>query len=229
MNEKRLRLAVGETVGRGLSRPGSALRALRTQRGWTLAEVSERTGLPVSTLSKLENDRASLSYDKLARLSAGLGVDIGQFFTPIALGAPGALLGGRRSFTPAGQGQRIETENYDHRYLAADCLNKRFVPVIAELRARTLEEFGELVRHPGEEFALVLEGTVEFHCELYAPLLMRKGDSIYFDSAMGHAYLAAEAGPCRVVSICSGPESQLIEASQRNGDKNRAAAKRKRR
>jgi quercetin dioxygenase-like cupin family protein len=83
------------------------------------------------------------------------------------------------------------------------------------LRARTMEEFGELIRHSGEEFTLVLEGSVEFHCELYAPLLMRKGDSIFFDSSMGHAYLAAEAGPCRVVSICSGPESQLIEATQR--------------
>jgi transcriptional regulator with XRE-family HTH domain len=211
-----------------LPRPGVALRGLRMQRGWTLADVSKRTGLPVSTLSKLENDRASLSYDKLALLSAGLGVDISQFFSPIMLGAPGPVLGGRRSFTPAGQGQRIETENYDHRYLAADCLNKRFVPLIADLKARTLEEFGELIRHPGEEFTLVLEGSVEFHCELYAPQLMRRGDSIFFDSAMGHAYLAAEAGPCRVVSICSGPESQLIEASQRGPVRPRATRKTKR-
>jgi transcriptional regulator with XRE-family HTH domain len=228
MNDKRLKLAVGENVGRALARPGVALRGIRMQRGWTLADVSERTGLPVSTLSKLENDRVSLTYDKLARLSAGLGVDISQFFSPIAVGAPGAVLGGRRSFTPAGQGQRIETENYDHRYLAADCLNKRFVPLIAELRARTMEEFGELIRHSGEEFTIVLEGSVEFHCELYAPLLMRKGDSIYFDSAMGHAYLAAEPGTCRVLSICSGPESQLIEATQRAANGTKPARKPKR-
>jgi transcriptional regulator with XRE-family HTH domain len=228
MNDKRLKLAVGENVGRALARPGVALRGIRMQRGWTLADVSERTGLPVSTLSKLENDRVSLSYDKLARLSAGLGVDISQFFSPIVVGTPGPVLGGRRSFTPAGQGQRIETENYDHRYLAADCLNKRFVPLIAELRARTMEEFGELIRHSGEEFTIVLEGSVEFHCELYAPQLMRKGDSIFFDSAMGHAYLAAEPGPCRVLSICSGPESQLIEATQRASKTGKPARKSKR-
>lgn len=213
MNEKRLKLAMPERVGRPPARPGAALRALRRQRGWTLADVSERTGLPVSTLSKIENDRVSLSYDKLARISAGLGVDFSQLFAPIAVGLPG--VSGRRSFTPAGQGQPIETENYHHLYLAADCLNKRFVPLVAELRSRTLEEFGELIRHTGEEFTIVLEGTVEFNCELYSPLIMRKGDSIFFDSAMGHAYLAAEAGPCRVLSICSGPESQLIEASRR--------------
>ncbi len=64
----------------------------------------------------------------------------------------------------------------------------------------------------------MLEGTVEFHSELYAPLTLRKGDSLYFDSGMGHAYLAAESGPCRVLSICSGPESQLMEAVRRDGD-----------
>jgi transcriptional regulator with XRE-family HTH domain len=214
MARNRLELAEFGAAGRTAARPGAALKALRMQRGWTLAEVSKRTELPVSTLSKIENDRMSLSYDKLARISAGLNVDISQLFTPQVAGLPGTV-SGRRSITLAGQGQIIETENYGHIYPAADFLNKRFVPVIAELHAHTLEEFGEMVRHSGEEYAYILEGTVAFHSELYAPVTLRKGDSIYFDSGMGHAYLAAESGPCRVLSICSGPESQLIEAVRR--------------
>lgn len=200
--------------GRVVAHPGSALKALRNQRGWTLAEVSKRTGLPISTLSKIENERISLNYDKLALLSASLGVDISELFAPPLGSVRGAVIG-RRSFTPRGQGQFIETANYNHIYPAADFLNKRFIPIVAELRARSLEEFGQLIRHPGEEYAYVLEGTVLFYTELYAPLTMRKGDSIYFDSGMGHAYLAADPGPCRVLSICSGPESQLKEALKR--------------
>lgn len=200
--------------GRVTAHPGAALKALRTQRGWTLAEVSKRTGLPISTLSKIENERVSLNYDKLALLSASLGVDISQLFAPPLGRAPGTVIG-RRSITLGGQGQVIETGNYGHIYPATDFLNKRFVPIIAELRAHSLEEFGDFIRHPGEEYAYVLEGTVAFHTELYAPLLMRPGDSIYFDSGMGHAYLAAETGPCRVLSICSGPESQLRQALER--------------
>lgn len=200
------------------ARPGTALRALRVQRGWTLAEVSKRTDLPISTLSKIENGRVSLTYDKLARISTGLGVDISQLFAPHIVGMNGSTVSGRRCVTLAGQGSVIETENYGHIYPAADFLNKRFVPVIAELYARTLAEFGEMIRHAGEEYAYILEGTVEFHSELYAPLTLRKGDSLYFDSGMGHAYLAADPGPCRVLSICSGPESQLMEAARRESD-----------
>lgn len=212
MAQNRLKIADRDNVGRTSARPGAALKALRMQRGWTLAEVSQRTDLPVSTLSKIENDRMSLSYDKLARISAGMDVDISQLFTPQAVGIAGTLVNGRRSVTLAGQGQTIETENYGHIYPAADFLNKRFVPVIAELRARTLEEFGDMIRHQGEEYAFILEGTVEFHCELYAPLTLRGGDSLYFDSGMAHAYLAAGTGPSRVLSICSGPESHVMEA-----------------
>jgi len=217
MAQNRLKLAQGPEAGRTNARPGAALKALRMQRGWTLAEVSKRTELPVSTLSKIENDRMSLTYDKLARISAGLDVDISLLFSPHVM--PGATVNGRRSITAAGDGQAIETQNYSHLYPAADFLNKRFVPVIAELHARTLQEFGEMIRHPGEEYAYVLEGTVEFHSELYAPLTLRKGDSIYFDSGMGHAYLAADVGPCRVLSICSGPESQVMEAMKRDSGK----------
>jgi transcriptional regulator with XRE-family HTH domain len=194
------------------AQPGATLRALRVQNNWTLSDISERTGLPVSTLSKLENGKMSFTYDKLARLSAGLEVDIAELFSPRAVAANGTAANGRRSITRAGEGHALETENYGHLYPASDLLNKRFVPIIAELRTRTLAEFGELIRHPGEEYAFVLEGTAEFHSELYAPLTLHKGDSIYFDSGMGHAYLLAGAGPCRVLSMCSGDESRLRAA-----------------
>jgi transcriptional regulator with XRE-family HTH domain len=198
--------------GLSVARPGAVLKEQRLSRGWTLAEVSERTGLPVSTLSKVENDKISLTYDKLVRLSQGLEIDISLLFG--GADAPQRSVSGRRSVTRAHEGRSIETSNYGHRYVAADLLNKSFIPVVAEIRARTLEEFGELVRHPGEEFAYVLEGTVDLHTSLYAPVRLNAGDSIYFDSGMGHAYIAASEGVCRVLSICTGAEAQLIAAAE---------------
>ncbi len=198
--------------GRSEARPGAVLREERQRRGWTLAEASERVGLPVSTLSKIENDKISLTYDKLARLSRGLEIDISRLFGD--LDAPQASVSGRRSVTRAGEGRAIETRNYGHLYLAADLLDKRFIPVVAEIRARSLEEFGELVRHEGEEFAFVLEGAVNLHTSAYAPVRLEAGDTIYFDSGMAHAYIAAADGPCRVLSICTGAEAQLIAAAE---------------
>lgn len=198
--------------GRSEARPGAVVREERLRRGWTLAEASERIGLPISTLSKVENDKISLTYDKLARLSRGLEIDISRLFG--GRDAPQVGVSGRRSVTKAGEGRAIETRNYGHLYMAADLLNKSFIPVVAEVRARSLEEFGELVRHEGEEFAYVLEGTLDLHTSVYAPVRLEAGDSIYFDSGMGHAYVAVSDGPCRVLSICTGAESVLIAAAE---------------
>jgi transcriptional regulator with XRE-family HTH domain len=193
------------------AKPGSMLKKIRIQKGWTLKEVSRRTGYPVSTLSKIENDRVSLTYDKLIRMSAGLEVDFSQLLG--AQEAPDAVaLHGRRSVTRAGDGRYIESKNYLHMYPATDLLNKRLIPIVIEIRARSLKEFGELVRHSGEEYTYVLEGEIEVHTSAYAPVRLKAGDSIYLDSSMGHAYIAVSGNPCRVLGVCSGTESQMIAA-----------------
>jgi transcriptional regulator with XRE-family HTH domain len=187
------------------ARPGAALRALRVSKGWTLTDVSQKTGFSVPTLSKIENDRVSLSYDKLARLSDGLQVDIGLLFAnDQAANPPAEAPGGRRSVTRSGEGQVIKSDAYTHVYPASELLNKKFVPMLVEHHSRQLSEFGDLIRHPGEEFTFVLTGAIELHTDIYAPLRLEEGDSIYFDSSMGHAYLAAADGPCRTLSICTG-------------------------
>ncbi len=197
-------------AGRTPAKPGAIVKALRIERGWTLAEVSRRAGYPVSSLSKIENDRISLTYDKLLRLSAAFEVDISRLF-----GAPDSadpVSGGRRSITRAGEGKSIKSRNYAHLYHAAELLNKRLIPIVVESCARSLEEFGELVRHSGEEYVYVLEGELDVYTSIYAPVRLRAGDSIYLDSAMGHAYVRASDVPCRVLGVCSGTESQLIAA-----------------
>lgn len=210
-----------ETANR--SRLGAALRSLRKQKDWTLAEVSQRTGFSVPTLSKVENDRLSLSYDKLIRLSEGLGVDIAQLFAPVDGAASPSSITGRRSVNREGDGELVPTRNYDYRYLSTDVTRKKFIPILTELHARSLEEFGDLVRHSGEEFVFVLEGQVEIHTELYAPLTLSTGESAYLDSAMGHAYVVKGEGPCRLIAVCSASESDLREVAVKSPPRDSSA------
>ncbi len=193
------------------TQPGVVLRQIRTDNGWTLAEVAERTGIPVSTLSKVETGKMSLSYEKLLRISRGLDVDIGRLFAagPAASGPAVNAATGRRSITPAGQGPSIKTATYNYTYPSAELLNKTLNPMILEVKVRSIEEFGELMRHTGEEYALVLEGECEFHSDLYSPSLLKTGDSIYFDGSMGHGYVAVSEGPCRILSVCSATDADL--------------------
>ncbi len=191
----------------GLHNPGDTIRALRQASGLTLSDIGSRTGLSVSTLSKLEQGKASLSYDKLYKISQALGVDMAQILESPLGALPAATPSGRRVIQRAGEGQLIDTRSYKQLYLATELLNKSFVPMVVEHCTRTIEafveEFGGLIKHPGEEFVLVLEGEIVFHSEVYAPVRLFRGDSIYFDSDMGHAYLAGVDTPCRTIAVCS--------------------------
>ena len=121
--------------------PGGTIRTMRKRAGLTLAELSGRTGLAVSTLSKLEMGQVSLSYDKLMTISKGLGLDMAELLdsTPHPGSAP--THGGRRVVHRAGDGQHVETRSYSQSYLATELLNKRMTPIHVELHARTLDEF----------------------------------------------------------------------------------------
>lgn len=187
--------------GRTVVTAGVALKSLRTGRGWTLAEVAQKTGIPVSTLSKVENGKTELTMDRILRISVALDVNIADLFGSPAR-EPAGRERARRSITKLGEGNAVSSAYGDYCYHAQDLLEKRAAPLIATIRARTLEEFGEYHRHEGEEFLYVLEGELLLHTDIYAPVSLKKGESIYFDSEMGHAYLSANEEACRILLIC---------------------------
>lgn len=195
------------------SQLGQCLKAARQARGLTLKQVAERTGMALSTLSKVENGLMSLTYDKLLQLTSGLKMEIAELFNPaVAAPAQDRPVTARRSISRAGQGQLITTKFYTHTYQCTDLIGKRMVPIVTEVRARSLDEFGPLLRHAGEEYFLVTSGRVAVHTEFYAPEILGEGDGIYLDSTMGHAYLnAGEASSAKGVCLCTGEAPDLYD------------------
>jgi transcriptional regulator with XRE-family HTH domain len=187
-----------------VAKPGAALRAFRRRQGWTLAEVSQKTSLPVSTLSRIETDQISPTYDQLSKLSVGLSIDMAQLLSGDMNDAK-PVQTARRSVNRAGDGQILDTPMQSLRYLSVDLTNKQFAPIIGEIKAHSLEEAGEFHRHNGEEFIFVVSGELELHSQSYTPLRLRPGDSVYFDSSMPHAYVAVGKEPCKILSICTAP------------------------
>ena len=194
---------------------GSFLRRLRGQEGWTLKQMSERTGIPVSTLSKIEHNRLTLTYDKLLQLAQRLGLRMSELFAESAEPADPQQqpVTARRSVGKLDRAVRVETANYDYFYMNTELRRKRMIPIVTRIRARSVAEFGELVRHSGEEFIYVLEGAVEVHTEFYDPVVLHEGESIYIDSNMGHANHAAEGcAEATVLGVCSSAEERLMES-----------------
>jgi transcriptional regulator with XRE-family HTH domain len=191
---------------------GSLLRGLRTRNNWTLKEMSARTGIPLSTLAKVEHDRLTLTYDKLMQLSQRLNLRMSDLFSEADSGTD-APITARRSIGRLASAIRVNTPNYDYYYMCPELRHKRMVPTVTRIRARSVEEFGELVHHPGEEYIYILEGPVEIHTEFYEPILLQTGESIYIDSTMGHAYIAPKGSDeALVLGVCSSEAEDLMES-----------------
>jgi transcriptional regulator with XRE-family HTH domain len=191
---------------------GAVIRRLRAKKGWTLREMSERTDIPVSTLSKVEHDRLTLTYDKLLQLSQKLDIRIADLFVT-GDAVPDAGVTGRRSIGRLDDAVRVETPNYDYYYLCTELRRKRMVPILTRIRAKSLSEFGDLVSHSGEEYIHVLEGRIVVHTEFYDPITLNTGESIYIDSNMGHAYLAADGcDEALALGVCSSDDHALMSS-----------------
>ena len=190
----------------------SVMRGIRARNQWTLKQMSEKCGIPVSTLSKVEHDRLTLTYDKLQQVSERLNIPMSDLFAE-SRNRDETQVTGRRSIGRIEEAVQVTTHNYDYHYLCTDLRHKRMIPIITRIRARSAAEFGDLVKHHGEEFIYVIEGSIEVHTEFYDPMVLERGQSIYLDSSMGHAYVAASGcDEAVVLGVCSSADEGLLDS-----------------
>lgn len=192
---------------------GGLLRSLRARNQWTLKQMSEHSGIPLSTLSKIEHDRLSLTYDKLLQLSQRLNISMSELFAESAAPTQRAVTA-RRSIGRLRDATRVTSKNYDTFYLCTELRRKRMIPLLSHIRARSLKEFGAFVRNQGEEFVYVLEGAVALHSEFYDTTVLQSGESSYIDANMGHAYVLAHGcEAATVLAVCASEDDEGLLAT----------------
>jgi transcriptional regulator with XRE-family HTH domain len=178
---------------------GPRIKTLRKERSLSLAELARATGVSESTLSRVENDQTPVSAHHLYHLAHALDIDITAFFDngtrPIARGI--------RSISRKGEGLALATAHYQTAVLCTDIANKKMHPTINTVTITDAEEAGGLSQHDGEEFLHVLSGRLTFISEFYEPLALRVGDSLYFDSNMGHTYLSTDGKPTAILVVAT--------------------------
>ncbi|WP_342071020.1 helix-turn-helix domain-containing protein [Yoonia algicola] len=178
---------------------GARVRELRKARDWTLEQAAQQAGLARSTLSKIENGQMSPTYDALKKLAVGLEISVPQLFTPPSKGQ----VNGRMAVTRNGEETAKVTTTYEHDMLAEVLTTKKMLPYRTRVRARTFEDFDGWVRHDGEEFLYVLTGHVRLYTEFYEPIELRRGDSAYYDAAMGHNVVSISPEDATILWVTS--------------------------
>jgi transcriptional regulator with XRE-family HTH domain len=159
---------------------GARIRFLRRQQNMTLEQLSTRSGLTKSFVSKVERGISVPSISTAKSLAESFGLTVSQLLGEENSDNSVCLVrkGERRSFMRTGS-----AGGYDYEMIAGAKQYKRMEPYI--MYPPTRFQDGRKFDHLGEEFMFVIAGSIEV--ELAGKTYeLNRGDSLYFDSHFSH-------------------------------------------
>ena len=200
---------------------GHCLKKIRQDRNWTLKQLSAATGIPISTLSKVERGLLSLSFANAQKLASGLDLNISnlivngeQELLRNSLSNRGAL----RSITRLGEAETFATDTHCFEVHAGDIQHKQMETMVVQVTCRDISDYQDLTQrsHLGEEFIYVLEGNIRVFTEYYESVDLAKGESIYLDAGMWHATVSLSQQDALILSVCSYGKPRQADSRLRN-------------
>lgn len=190
---------------------GHRLRSARKRFGWTLAQLAERSGVSITTISRAERGQLALGYENFTALGRALEMDMNAMFA--GAGVKPAQLDGP-VVTRAGKGVVYRGLSIAYEFLGTTAAGKQMSPIVGTVHARRIHGPEDFVRHTGEEFAYVLSGEIEVHFENGEVVRLAKGDSLYFDSRLGHAYVSVSRQLAKIVGMTTGESGHMKSARE---------------
>jgi len=154
---------------------------------------SLRVGL--EQYQRYENGTEDIPASALYEVSHKLGVEMSILLTGEAPRM--------HYFTVTRKGKGVSVERrkqYKYQSLASNFINKKAEPFIVTVEPGPADATVHTNAHPGQEFNLVLEGSLKFIIKDHE-IVLDEGDSIYFDSGCEHAMVALKNKPARFLAI----------------------------
>lgn len=170
----------------GLQAVGARLRALRQHRGFTLTDLAERTGISLSTLSRLESGERRAALELLMPLAQLYGVTLDSL---VGRDVP---VDPRVCGTPTTRNGHIFTPLSRH----ADTMTA-FSVVVPLLPQR---QRPQLKIHPGWDWFYVVSGRVRLILG-EDEYLLEPGDAAEFDTLRPHGMVAEGSTPAEVLHL----------------------------
>ena len=181
---------------------GIRLRELRLQRGWTLQELADQSGLSKPFLSRLESSDRQASIAAVLTLSRVFGVSLASMFETELAMEPCIIVRADEGVPQAANGLRYTPLSNTHRFFNLQPMRVTISPT----RPGT-----EHYKHDGEEWIYLLSGrlTLSLAGKTYD---LNPGDAAHFDSRLPHRLIAHGTRKAEVLLVAS-PSSEPTNVS----------------
>ena len=177
---------------------GVNIKRLREERGVTLRKLAPQLGVSASFLSQVERGKVSPSLATLKKISdlfaTTIGIIIGEDQQPTNIPVVREL--DRKHAHGVSKG-------LDVYLLTSPDPNKQMEPLLFKMSPKA--DSGQTgYKHFGQEFVLVIKGVVEITLN-DTVYVLKKGDSIYFNSSVPHSFRNLDAKVSEAVWVITPP------------------------
>ena len=178
-----------------LKQIGERLRGLRDVLDISVEEVASLCGITVDRYEKMESGESELSVANLQKIAKkyGVSLDVLMFGEEPKMSS--------YFLTRKGQGKSVERRKaYQYESLASGFRGRKADPFIVTVEPKPADTPKEMNSHSGQEFNMVLEGTMELTIGAKL-LILNEGDSIYFDATQPHGMRALNEQHVKFLAI----------------------------
>lgn len=173
----------GDKGGAASTSIGERVRAVRNEKGLSITDVSQRTGLRPDFLEQVESQGSSPPLGVLIKIAKALDMRLGRFISTGEVKSSTIVRKDERRVISRFTSARGDQYGYTYESLAADKKDREMEPFIVTLVPSGAKE--ALSTHAGQEFIFVLAGAMEVILDGRTDILY-PGDSIYYDSTVPH-------------------------------------------
>ena len=184
---------------------GEKIQSLRIAKEISIQELAERTGLAEEQISRIETNVDIPSLAPLIKIARALGVRLGTFLDDVT-DESGAVIcrKGKSDTSISFSNNAIDARQHMcYHSLSRSKTDRHMEPFIVDILPDQNSQFN-LSAHEGEEFIMVLEGTVEIN---YGKNTYRleKGDTIYYDSIIPPHVHAFQGQAAQILAVIYTP------------------------
>ncbi len=187
---------------------GERIRALRKAKGLSIADISEQSGIPESTIYGIEGHMISPPLGNIVSLAKVFEISVGDFFGETGDSPYCIVRSDDRKTVSRFNSTDGTSGGYSYQSLGLQKKNRHMEPFLVTLSPTDSSE-GELNQHIGEEIVFVLEGEIEVRL-LDKREILNPGDSIYYDSTMPHFISCHGKEPATILAVIYAKDEMII-------------------
>lgn len=176
---------------------GQSIKQLRKSKKMTLVDLSQKSGVQIATLSRIENEKMVGTLESHMNIAKALGIDVTELYKQSP--QPSEHIDVEKSGSLTDQFKHNDKSAYE--ILTKKVLDKKMMPVLIRL-----DPGGETPVEQGvagsEKFVFVLEGKIEIKHQDQSYIL-EKAHTLYFNASLPHQVLNRGEKTARVLCVAT--------------------------